>query len=56
MRFEINKIVYRKRIEELSGGWYTEEKYRKYKIYDTKKEKWISIDEFIEIAKEKEIK
>ena len=56
MRFEVNKIVYRKNIKELEGMWYTEEKYRRYEIYDTKTEKWISIDEFIEIAKEKEIK
>tara|TARA_R110000824_G_scaffold147810_4_gene317320 strand:+ start:172 stop:357 length:186 start_codon:yes stop_codon:yes gene_type:complete len=59
-RFEICKIVYRKRMPELdtvySSGWYTEEQYRNYQIYDTKKEEWISIDKFTEIAKEKEIK
>ena len=59
MRFEIRKTVYRKRISELdteySIDFYTEEKYRKYEIYDTKKEKWITINQFAEIAKEKEI-
>jgi len=55
MRFEIRKTVYRKHIPELGGTWYTEEKYRKYEIYDTKKEKWITINQFAEIAKEKEI-
>ena len=55
MRFQICKTVYRKHIPELGGTWYTEEKYRKYEIYDTKKEKWITIDEFSKIAKEKEI-
>ena len=59
MRFKINRQVYRKRISELdteySSGWYTEEKYRRYEIYDTKKEKWITINQFAEIAKEKEI-
>ena len=56
MRFEIHKSTYRKRIRELGSGWYSDEKYRKYKIYDTKTEKWITTDEFIEISKEKEIK
>ena len=54
-RFEICKTVYRKSIKELGNNWYSEEKYRKYQIYDTKNQKWISIDEFIDIAKEKEI-
>ena len=58
MRFEICKKVYKKRISELdtecSSVWYTEKQYRTYEIYDTKKEKWITIDEFAEIAKEKE--
>lgn len=56
MRFEIHKSTYRKSIRELGNGWYSEEKYRVYKIYDTKTEKWITTDEFAEIAKEKEIK
>ena len=56
MRFKIHKSIYRKLITELGDGWYSEEKYRVYKIYDTKTEKWITIDEFAEIAKEKEIK
>jgi hypothetical protein len=55
-RFEIHQSTYRKRIQELGAGWYTDEKYRIYKIYDTKNEKWITIDEFTQIAKEKEIK
>jgi|TARA_R110000824_G_scaffold61170_1_gene162952 hypothetical protein len=55
MRFEIRRQIYRKSINELSGNWYTDEQYRKYEIYDTKKEKWITIDKFAEIAKEKEI-
>jgi len=56
MRFQIYKQVYRKNIKELGGTWYTEEQYRTYNIYDTKKEKWITIDEFSKIAKEKGIK
>lgn len=59
MRFKINKQVYRKRISELdteySSGWYTEEKYRRYEIYDTKTKKYITINQFAEIAKEKEM-
>ena len=55
MRFKIHKSIYRKLITELGDGWYSEEKYRVYKIYDTKTEKWITTDEFAEIAKEKEI-
>ena len=54
-RFEICKQTYRKSIKELGNGWYSDEKYRVYKIYDTKTQKWINIDEFIEIAKEKEL-
>ena len=54
-RFEICKIVYRKAIKDLPT-WYTEEQYRNYQIYDTKTMEWISVDEFSEIAKEKEIK
>ena len=56
MRFEICKQVYRKNITELGGTWYTEEQYRTYEIYDTKTEKWITIDEFSKIAQEKEEK
>ena len=54
-RFEIHRSLYRKAIPELRG-YYTEEQYQVYKIYDTKKEEWISIDDFAEIAKEKEKK
>lgn len=56
MRFEIHKSTYRKLDRELGAGWYSDEKYRVYKIYDTKTKKWITTDEFIEISKEKEIK
>ena len=56
MRFQINKIVYRKRLDDLDASWYSEERYRKYRIYDTKTKKWITTDEFVKIAKEKEIK
>ena len=54
-RFEIHRSLYRKAIPELRG-YYTEEQYQVYKIYDKKIQKWISVDDFAEIAKEKEKK
>ena len=55
MRFEIRRQIYRKSINELSGNWYTDEQYRKYEIYDTKKESRSHNIRFAEIEKEKEI-
>ena len=54
-RFEISKVVYRKADREIPT-LHSEEQYRVYKIYDKKIQKWISIDDFAEIAKEKEKK
>ena len=54
-RYESSKVVYRKADRDYPT-LHSEEKYRVYKIFDWKIRKYISVDDFAEIAKEKEKK